>query len=406
MQEVWVTSVLLTGVVLALSAGVLLARRFLGASGSVSVNINEQKALRLPAGQKLLWALAQAGVYLPAACGGKGVCGQCRVRIDRGCPPLSASEAGHITPADAQAGYRLACMVRLREDIHISTGFGLVQPGRWECEVVSNQNISIYLKELVVRLPHEQRIQFEAGDFIQVEVPAYHLEFRTIEITEPYRAEWKHLGLFQMVSELAEPVVRSYSPANPPQEDRQLRLVIRIALPPPGAPPGTPPGRASSWLFSLKAGDRLVVRGPYGSFNATDNDCEMVLIAGGAGIAPVRSIILDQLARGTGRKISLWFGARNRQDLCYYDEFQALAGDHDNFSVHAVLSQPQASDQWQGETGFVHAVAHDRYLKDHPAARDAEYYLCGPPVMASAVLQMLDSLGVDPGHIYVDDFAS
>lgn len=406
MQEVWVTSLLLTGIILVLSVSVLVARRFLGASGNVSVIINDETELRLPAGQKLLWALAENGTYFPAACGGKGVCGQCRVQIDQGCPPLIPIEAQHITAVDAEAGFRLACMVSLRGDMHIAIAPGLLQQGRWDCEVVSGRNISVYLKELILRLPDQERICFEAGDYIQVEIPPYRMTFDEIEIDERYRGQWQHLGLFDLESQLTEPVVRSYSPASPPQEDQEIRLVIRIALPPPGAPRGTPPGKASSWLYGLKAGDHLVVRGPYGTFNASENDREMVLIAGGAGIAPMRSIILDQLARGTGRKISLWFGARNRQDLCYYDEFHALAGQHDNFSIHAVLSEPETNDQWTGETGFVHAVVRDNYLGNHPSPREAEYYLCGPPVMATAVLEMLDEFGVAPDNIYLDDFAS
>ena len=406
MQEVWVTSLLLTIIVVALSAGVLLARHFLGATGSVSVSINDRNAMASPAGQRLLWALADAGTYLPAACGGKGVCGQCRVKIEQGCPPLLATEAEHITPADAQAGYRLACMVRLREDMQVSIDPYLLQHRRWNCEVVSNRNISVYLKELTLRLPDQQRIEFEAGDYIQVEVPPYRMTFHEIEIDQPYVGQWERLGLFELESELNEPLVRSYSPASPPQEDQEIRLVIRIALPPAGARPGAPPGKGSSWLFSLKAGDHLWVRGPYGTFNASTNDSEMVMIAGGAGIAPIRSIILDQLARGTGRKISLWFGARNRQDLCYYGEFQELARQHENFSVNAVLSEPDANDQWTEATGFVHAVVHDKYLNNHPSPRKAEYYLCGPPVMASAVMHMLGRLGVDPKNIYLDDFQS
>jgi Na+-transporting NADH:ubiquinone oxidoreductase subunit F len=404
MQEVLATSLLLTGIVLVLSVSVLVARRFLGTAGSVSVIVNDHDEFRFPAGQKLLWALAEAGIYLPATCGGKGVCGHCRVRIDRGCPPLIATEAEHITPGDAEDGFRLACMVRLREQMHISIDMDPLQFGRWDCEVVSNKNISIYLKELLLRLPENESIQFEAGDYIQLEVPPYRMSFDEIKIDEPYRDQWERLGLFNLESRLNEPAVRSYSPASPPQEDQEIRLVIRIALPPQSAQPGTPPGIVSSWLFNLKTGDHVAVRGPFGTFNASDSESEMVMIAGGAGIAPMRSIILDQLTRGTGRKISLWYGARNRQDLCYYSEFLALAQDHDNFTVHAVLSEPNVKDQWEGETGFVHAVVHDKYLKNHATPRQLEFYVCGPPVMASAVMQMLDSLGVGPENIYLDDF--
>jgi len=405
-QQILVSSLILTALVMALVLLVLLARRLLGAYGTVSVRVGEDRVLEVEAGRRLLWALADAGLHLPAACGGKGACGQCRVLIREGRPELSQMGAQHIGPEDAAAGYRLACMVRTWEDMRVSIAAGSLARGRWDCRVVSNRSISVYLKELVLALPEGERIDFEAGDYVQVEVPPYRLEFTDLAIDPPFDAEWKRLGLLRLVSEVPEVTIRAYSLANPPQQDREMHLVIRIATPPATAPLGTPPGRASSYLFGLRAGDRLTLSGPFGTFHATDDDTEMILIAGGAGIAPIRSIVLDQLARGATRRMSLWFGARDRYDLCYYEELEALAAAHDNFDVTAVLSEPRADDGWTGATGFVHAAVYAQYLERHPAPAKVEYYLCGPPVMAAAVIDMLAGLGVPRASIYLDDFGA
>jgi Na+-transporting NADH:ubiquinone oxidoreductase subunit F len=401
-----IASLLLTAIILVLSLVVLLARQWLGFSGTATVSIDDGRVMEVAAGRRLLWALADEGIYLPAACGGKGACGQCRVRVLKDCPELSLMGAEHINPPDAAAGYRLACMVRVWNDLAVSVESELRNVGHWDCEVVSNRNISVYLKELILRLPDRERLEFEAGDYVQVMVPPYQLLFRNIDIDAPYDKEWAHLGLFALESAVTEPTVRAYSFANPPRQDREIHLVVRIATPPASAPVTAPPGRASSYLFSLREGDRLAVSGPYGSFHATENDSEMIFMAGGAGIAPIRSLILDQFSRPSPRRMSLWFGARDLNDLVYFDEFERLADAHDNFSIQAVLSNPLAGDQWAGETGFLHAVVHERYLKTHPAPGEAEYYLCGPPLMTAAVLQMLDNLGVAATNILLDDFGS
>jgi Na+-transporting NADH:ubiquinone oxidoreductase subunit F len=406
MQQILISSVLLTAIILLLSVIVLLARQWLGFSGTAIVRSEDGRTFSVASGRRLLWVLAENGIHLPAACGGKGACGQCRVRILQGGPQLSQMGAEHIKPEDAEAGDRLACMVRVWNDLLISIGTVALEVDDWECDTVSNRSISVYLKELKLRLPAGERIEFEAGDYVQVEVPPYRLAFRDIDIAQPYAGEWARLGLFDLASTVAEPTVRAYSMANPPAQDREIHLVVRIATPPASAPITTPPGRASSYLFSLRPGDRLTVSGPFGTFHATENDNEMVFIAGGAGIAPIRSIILDRLARQPSRRMSLWYGARDLQDLVYHQEFVSLAEQHGNFSIRVVLSNPLEKDRWKGDTGLVHSVVYERYLKDHPAPGEAEYYLCGPPLMTAAVLDMLDELGVETEHIFLDDFGS
>ncbi|MBT8062267.1 MAG: NADH:ubiquinone reductase (Na(+)-transporting) subunit F [Xanthomonadales bacterium] len=404
LQEIVIASLLLMTIIVLLSLGVLAARKIMGVGGTVIVTVSHQRQIEARSGQRLLSALAEAGIFLPSACGGKGTCGECRVRIEAHCPEILPIESEHIDMADAASGVRLACVVRIRDPLQVSFESESLAAGHWDCEIVSSRFLSAYLKELILRLPADDRLVFDAGDYIQVEVPGHQLDFKDIEVSGSIDLEWKRLGLKRLKSSVNEPVVRSYSLANPPQQDREIRLVVKLALPPAHAPAGTPPGRASSYLFSLAPGDQLAVRGPFGTFNATDNDCEMIMIAGGAGIAPIRSILLDQLSRRTMRKISLWFGARTRSDLCYLEELECLAREHDHFELHPVLSEPAAGDHWNGATGFVHAVLYEQYLESHHDPGDAEYYLCGPPVMADAVLQMLEGLGVERNRIFLDDF--
>jgi Na+-transporting NADH:ubiquinone oxidoreductase subunit F len=406
LNQIFISTLVLTSIILLLAVIVLLVRRWLGFSGIATVSIENAGVLKVAAGRLLLWCLADEGIHLPAACGGKGACGQCRVRILKGYPKLSQMGAEHINPADAVAGYRLACMVRVWEDMLVSLGQENPDVGHWECEVVSNESLSVYLKKLILRLPAQDSIHFRAGDYVQVTVPPYQLAFENLDISSPYAEEWKRLGLLSLKINVLKPTMRAYSLANPPSLDREIHLVVRIATPPATSPVDTPPGKASSYLFNLKPGDRLTVSGPFGEFHASENEIEMVFIAGGAGIAPIHSIILDRFAQQPSRRMSLWLGARDLHDLVFYEEFQRLADQHQNFRFEAVLSNPRDDDNWSGATGFVHSVVHKNYLKDHPAPNLAEYYMCGPPLMTAAVLQMLDELGVAPENIFMDDFDS
>jgi Na+-transporting NADH:ubiquinone oxidoreductase subunit F len=283
----------------------------------------------------------------------------------------------------------------------------ILEAGRWQCRVVSNLNLSTYLTELTLAPPPGSDIRFEAGDYVLVEAPAGRVDYRDFAIDSEYRGEWERLDLFRHRVDIPEPTTRAYSLANPPQEGDVLKLVVRIALPPPNAPADTPPGKVSSHVFGLKCGDDVMVSGPFGDFHARESEREMVLIGGGAGIAPLRAIVRDQLiGRGSRRKMSFWYGCRNLQELVYADEFEALAAEYDNFSYHVALSSPSPEDGWTGPTGFIHKLVYESYLAQHARPEEAEYYLCGPPMMSSAVLAMLEDLGVDRESVFYDDFGS
>ncbi|NNC64026.1 MAG: NADH:ubiquinone reductase (Na(+)-transporting) subunit F [Gammaproteobacteria bacterium] len=393
-----------TGIVLVLSSLVLFARRWLEPSGPVSIDVNGERVIEAKAGRRLLGTLADNGIFLPAACGGRGTCGQCRVTVISGGGPALPPEAVHVDADERAKGVRLACSVKIREDMKIVVPTSALDTQQWSCEVVSARNVATYIREIVLELPSPERIAFSAGAYVVIEVPPHRINFSDFEIDDPYQDDWRSSGLLALESAADTTLVRAYSLANPPQQDDQVVLLVRIAPPPATAPPGTPPGQASSYLFSLRTGDTLAVSGPFGEFRATDSDSEMLFVAGGVGISPIRSIILDQLSRGTQRKMSLWYGARDRNDLCYVEEFEELARQHDNFELHIALSAPHVDDEWQGHKGFIHLIVHEHYLSTHRAPGDVEYYLCGPPLMSASVIEMLEQLGVNRSRILFDDF--
>jgi Na+-transporting NADH:ubiquinone oxidoreductase subunit F len=403
--QIFVPVAVFTLIIVALSALVLFARGWLSPSGSVSIEVEGVRTIRVGAGDQLLWSLANNGIYLAAACGGRGSCGQCRVTVLSGGGPLLPAEAAHISPQEAEQGMRLACMVKVRSDMRVRMPAGVRAVGRWDCVVASNRNVSTFLKELVLQLPAGQRIDFAAGDYILLEAPPYRLKFRDIDIDSAFLGEWQRHGLFELESFTHARAVRAYSLANPPAEGDRIVLVVRIATPPISMP-AAPPGEVSSFIFGLKPGDRVAASGPFGDFHIAPTEREIVFIAGGAGIAPIRSMVLDMLGTGTKRKMSLWYGARNRLDLCYEDEFEAADRQHGNFEYRVALSSVDKGDDWSGYTGFIHSVVYEQYLQNHPAPDEVEYYLCGPPLMSSAVVQMLESLGVSRGNIFFDDFGS
>jgi len=407
MEQIWIASVLFTTVVLVLVLVVIGARWLLVPSGQVTILVNGRRTLSVPAGEKLLQTLSEQDIYLPAACGGRGTCGQCKVRILKGARPPLPTEAAHLNRTETAAGVRLACLLTVSDELEIRVPDESLDARRWTCTVRSNRNISTFMKELVLVLPEGEQIEFEAGEYVLLEAPPYNLDYSSFDIDTDYRSDWQRYQMLELRSELTEPAVRAYSLANHPQETRIVMLIVRIATPPHDAPQGTPPGKVSSYIFSLKTGDQVSVSGPFGEFHAQDTDKEMVFIAGGAGIAPMRSIIRDQLLRvRTPRKISFWYGARSSPELCYQTEFDCLAAEHENFSWHVALSEPRPDDAWDGDIGFIHTVVYENYLKEHPVPEDAEYYLCGPPLMSTATVQMLEDLGVDRDSIFLDDFGS
>jgi Na+-transporting NADH:ubiquinone oxidoreductase subunit F len=405
MQEIGVAVALFTVVVMTLGFIILLSRSWLVPSGNLVINVNGERDLSVPAGGKLLNLLTGEELFLPSACGGGGTCGQCKVKVLEGGGELLPTEKAHISKRAALAGERLACQVSVNQDMRIEVPEEVFGVNKWECTVRSNDNVATFIKEFVLELPPGEVMNFRAGGYIQIESPPYRLSYTDIEIPDEYREDWDRYHLFDLESVVEKPDLRAYSMANYPEENDIVMLNVRIATPPPNAPPGTPPGIMSSYIFGRKPGDKVMVSGPYGDFFARDTDAEMIFIGGGAGMAPMRSHILDQLKRlKSDRRISFWYGARSLREAFYMEEFNALARDHENFQWHLALSEPLEEDNWTGLTGFVHDVLFDNYLKDHPAPEDCEYYMCGPPVMNSAVIAMLDDQGVNRDNILLDDF--
>ncbi len=404
-MELAVAVALFTAIVLALAILVLLARSWLVPSGNITINVNGQRDLSVPAGVKLLGALSANNLFLASACGGGGTCGQCKVTVLEGGGSALPTEAAHITKREAAAGLRLACQVSVSDDMKIRVPDDVFGVSKWTCKVRSNKSVATFIKEFIVELPVGETIDFRAGGYVQIECPAYDLSYRDIEIAPEYRADWERFRLFELESHVKQTTTRAYSMANYPEENDIIMLNVRIATPPPHAPSGTPPGVMSSYIFSRKPGDEVVVSGPYGEFFARDTDAEMVFVGGGAGMAPMRSHILDQLLRiKTKRKMTFWYGARSLREAFYTQEFDKLQAQHDNFEWHLALSEPLPEDDWDGYTGFVHEVLLENYLRDHPAPEDCEFYLCGPPMMNAAVIAMLDSQGVGEENILLDDF--
>lgn len=404
MLEILLGIVLFTGIVIALVFVIIGAKSKLVAEGDVEIVINEEKKIHVPAGSKLLTALADSGMFVSSACGGGGTCGQCKVKVKSGGGEILATELSHITKREAAEGERLACQVSVKHDMDIEVEDSVFGVKKWECTVKSNHNVATFIKELVLELPEGEAINYRAGGYIQIECPPHVVKYNDFVVEERFRDDWDKYNLWRYVSDVKEPALRAYSMASYPEE-KEIMLNVRIATPPPRAPENVPPGIMSSYIFSLKPGDRCIVSGPYGEFFAKDTDAEMVFIGGGAGMAPMRSHIFDQLRRlKSKRKITFWYGARSKREMFYVEDFDMLARENDNFEWHVALSDPLPEDNWQGYTGFIHNVVYEHYLKNHPAPEDCEFYMCGPPMMNAAVIKMLQDNGVEPENIMLDDF--
>ncbi|WP_456270097.1 NADH:ubiquinone reductase (Na(+)-transporting) subunit F [Kushneria sp. AK178] len=394
-----------TLIILGLVAIILTARSRLVSSGEVTIEINgdPESTIKTQAGGKLLQTLAGQGIFLSSACGGGGSCAQCKCRVQEGGGSILATEESHFTMGEKKEGWRLSCQVPVKQDMKIEVPEDVFGVKKWECTVVDNDNVATFIKELTLRLPEGEDVAFRAGGYMQLEAPPYDLDFSDFDVAEEYRGDWDRFGFFDLKAKTTEPVIRAYSMANYPEEKGILKFNIRIATPPPNG--GHPPGLMSSWVFSLKPGDKVTVYGPFGEFFAKETDAEMIFIGGGAGMAPMRSHIFDQLKRlQTDRKISFWYGARSVRESFYNDEYDRLQEENPNFEWHLALSDPQPEDNWNGDTGFIHNVLYEKYLKDHPAPEDCEYYMCGPPMMNASVIKMLMDLGVEPENILLDDF--
>lgn len=393
-----------TAIVLVLVVIILMARAQLVSTGNVNIEINGEKTISVPAGDKLLQTLANNDLFLASACGGGGSCAQCKCQVFDGGGSILPTEESHFTRREAQDGYRLSCQVPVKQDMKIQIPEEVFGVKQWECTVESNPNVATFIKELTLKLPEGEDVNFRAGGYVQLECPPHTVKYSDFAIEEEYRGDWERFGFFDVESVVDETVIRAYSMANYPEEKGVVKFNIRCATPPPNNLAITP-GQMSSWVFGLNPGDKVKVYGPFGEFFAKDSQAEMVFIGGGAGMAPMRSHIFDQLRRiNSDRKISFWYGARSMREAFYIDEYDTLAEENDNFEWHLALSDPQPEDNWDGKTGFIHQVLLDNYLKDHPAPEDCEFYMCGPPMMNSAVVNMLLDLGVEPENIMLDDF--
>ncbi len=385
----------------------LIARSQLVSSGSVRIIVNgdESQAIETKAGGTLLATLADQKLFIPSACGGGGTCAQCLVNIDEGGGELLPTEEGHISRGMAKEGCRLSCQVKVKNDMRIRVPDSVFSVQKWDCEVVSNENVATFIKEFKVRLPEGKKIDFTSGDYIQIEIPPHDVSYKNFEVETEYREDWDKFDLWRFQSKTDDTVERAYSMANYPAEgDDIVMLNVRIASPPPRLP-DVPPGKGSSYIFDQKPGDKVTISGPFGEFHIKPTEREMIFIGGGAGMAPLRSHIMRMLeTEKTGRKMSYWYGARSLREMFYVEDFDRLQSENDNFKWHVALSEPLPEDNWEGHTGFIHQVVLENYLKDHPAPEECEYYLCGPPMMNQAVLQMLDDMGVDPEMIDLDDF--
>ncbi|MDX2413421.1 MAG: NADH:ubiquinone reductase (Na(+)-transporting) subunit F [Woeseiaceae bacterium] len=405
MFEVGLGVGLFTLIILILVFVILVARSKLVSDGTITLNINEDKNIDIPVGGKLMGALADTGIFIPSACGGGGTCGQCTVKVLEGGGAILPTETSIISKREAKEHCRLSCQVSVKQDMKIIVPEEIFGIRKLECTVTSNRNVASFIKELVLELPEGEELDFKAGGYIQIECPPHDLSFKDFDIDEEFRDEWDRFKLWRYESHVKETVSRAYSMASFPLERTTIKLNVRIATPPPGADDSIPPGIMSSFIFNLKHGDKATISGPYGEFFARDTDNEMVFIGGGAGMAPMRAHIFDQLKRlHSNRKMSFWYGARSLKEMFYVQEFDDLARDNENFTWHIGLSEPLPEDDWTGYTGFIHTVLYEKYLANHQTPEDCEYYLCGPPMMNSAVIKMLDDLGVTSDHILLDDF--
>ncbi len=404
MLEIALGVIFFTAIVIALVFLIIGAKSKLVASGDVEILINNEKKIHVPVGSKLLTALSDNQLFVSSACGGGGSCGQCKVKVHNGGGDILPTELSHISKREAAEGERLACQVSVKTNMDIEVEDSVFGVKKWECTVKSNDNVATFIKELVLQLPEGEAINYRAGGYIQIECPAHVSRYADMDVAEEYRPDWDKFNLWRYVSDVKEPTLRAYSMASYPEE-KEIMLNVRIATPPPGASDDIPPGVMSSFIFNLKPGDKVFVSGPYGEFFAKDTDNEMVFIGGGAGMAPMRSHIFDQLRRlKSKRKMTFWYGARSKREMFYVEDFDMLQKENDNFEWHVALSDPLPEDNWKGYTGFIHNVLFEEFIKNHPNPEDCEYYMCGPPIMNSSVINMLIANGVDPENIFLDDF--
>ena len=406
MLEVFMGVFMFSAIIVSIVAALMMARSKLVATGDVTIHINDdpENDLVVPAGSTLLSTLGANKIFIPSACGGKGSCGVCDVKVLEGGGGILPTETSHISRKEAREGMRLSCQVKVKTDMRIEIPPEIFNVRKWQCKVRSNYNVATFIKELVLELPEGEEVPFRAGGYIQIEAPPHTADYKDFDIEEEYRDAWDHFNLWQYKSVVTEGVERAYSMASYPEEKDIIMLNVRIASPPPDAP-NAPPGLMSSFIFNLKPGDEVTISGPYGDFFARETGKEMLFIGGGAGMAPMRSHIFDLFRRlKTGRKVTFWYGARSLREMFYVEDFDSIAKDFPNFEWNVALSEPMPEDKWTGLTGFIHEVVRDQYLMKHSAPEDIEYYMCGPPIMNKCCIDMLLDMGVERDDIMLDDF--
>lgn len=398
-----------TGLILILVGVILFVEAKVVKKGDsrIIINADEENSLLTPSGTTLLASLANNGIFIPSACGGGGSCGMCKCKVTGGVENFLPTELAHLSRKEKIENIHLACQLKVKDDLRIRIPEEILDVKKYSATVVSNQNVATFIKELVLELDDGERLEYNAGAYIQIDIPEHELSFEQfrVRISERYRPSWDRFNLWGLKSKVQEPIFRAYSLASPPSEDTRLSFTIRIATPPPGKK-AVPPGAGSSYIFNLQAGEKVTLSGPYGDFMAKESDREMCFIGGGAGMAPLRSHIFHQLETvQTRRKITYWYGARSIQELFFEKEFKRLEDTYANFSYHVALSQPEPGDNWDGMIGYIHECLLDNYLAQHEDPTEVEYYLCGPPMMVDAVELMLDNLGVEPEMIAYDKFS-
>lgn len=394
-----------------LIAVLLFARKKLVPDKKVKIQINQKKIYETECGCTLLQSLSEEKIYVPSACGGQGTCGTCKGIIVSGGGDLLPTEKVHIDRKLAEQQVRLFCQVKVKNDMEIEIAPEILGVKKWECEVISNKSVATYIKELVIKLPDNEKLQFKSGSYIQIDAPKMRVDFQDVFVEDTYKEEWEKYHLFKFVMKNSEITTRAYSIANSPEDKDTIVLNIRIALPPFDKKKNRfkkiNPGIVSSYIYSLKPGDKVVVSGPYGEFFLQETDNEKMFIGGGAGMAPLRSHILHLFhTLQTKNRVTFWYGGRSLQELFYQKDFEKIAQENPNFSFHVALSEPKNKDNWSGFTGFIHQVILEQYLQKHKTPENIEYYICGPPLMLQAVLKMLDHLGVPQNMIYYDDFGN
>ncbi|MCA9398120.1 MAG: NADH:ubiquinone reductase (Na(+)-transporting) subunit F [Candidatus Omnitrophica bacterium] len=403
---VLLSTIIFTIITLILVSVLLFVKSKVAASGDCKITINgDAQPVEVPAGATLLSALSNQKIFLPSACGGGGTCAMCKCQVLEGGGDILPTETGLISRSEQKEHYRLACQVKVRQDMKIHVPEEVFKIQKFDCTVRSNKNVATFIKELVLELPKDQKLDFEAGGYIQIDIPEYKLNFKDFDIQEKFRSDWDKYKLWDLKAENDEECFRAYSMASHPAEPGIVMLNVRIATPPP-RDMSLPPGKASSYIFNLKPGDKVTISGPYGEFFIKETKREMVYIGGGAGMAPMRSHLfhLFHTLQTRDRKVSFWYGARSKREMFYTEDFENIEKNFSNFKYNVALSEPLPEDYWTGYVGFIHQVLHDNYLKNHEEPEEIEYYLCGPPMMIDAVQKMLDSLGVPPEMIAYDSF--